>query len=124
MKLTVGGRDLTQPLTVRKDPHSEGTEADIQAQMNALFPLRSAMNAGAALLNQIELVRGQIANINDLTRNPAITKATGEFEQKLMALEAGGDDVIAKPYEPAHLVALVKSHLKRAAFLERVSSER
>ncbi len=51
-----------------------------------------------------------------------LTSATS-FEQKLMALEAGGDDLIAKPYEPAQLVALVKSHLKRAAFLERVSTE-
>ena len=30
VKLTIGGRDYTQPLTVRKDPHSGGTEADIR----------------------------------------------------------------------------------------------
>ncbi len=44
------------------------------------------------------------------------------FDQRLLALEAGGDDVIAKPYEPAQLVDLVRAHLKRAAFLERVSA--
>ena len=32
VKLTVNGRDFIQPLTVIKDPHSGGTEADITAQ--------------------------------------------------------------------------------------------
>src|SRR5439155_9307081 len=40
VKLSVGGRELTQPLTVRKDPHSGGTEADLQAQMTMLLDLR------------------------------------------------------------------------------------
>lgn len=44
VKLTIGGRDFTQPLTVRKDPHSGGTEADIQTQMQILTDLRTGMN--------------------------------------------------------------------------------
>ncbi|HUK62511.1 MAG TPA: response regulator, partial [Dongiaceae bacterium] len=43
------------------------------------------------------------------------------FDMRLEALAAGGDDVIAKPYDPAQLVQLVKAHLKRAAFLEQLS---
>lgn len=43
------------------------------------------------------------------------------FDMRLEALSAGGDDVIAKPYDPVQLVELVRAHLKRAAFLERLS---
>jgi hypothetical protein len=32
VKLTVDGKDYTQPLKVLKDPHSNGTEGDIQIQ--------------------------------------------------------------------------------------------
>ncbi len=88
VKVSVGGRDLTQPLTLRKDPHSAGTEADIQAQMKVLFDLRGDLNAGANLLNQIELVRGQIANVVELMQNAAIKTAGGELDQKFIAVES------------------------------------
>jgi CheY-like chemotaxis protein len=41
------------------------------------------------------------------------------FETRLEATAAGADAFITKPYEPAALVATVRAHLKRAAFLER-----
>jgi len=88
VKLSADGRELTQPLTVRKDPHSEGTETDIQAQMKVLFELRGDLNAGASLLNQIELVRSQIAGVVELMQNAAIRKAGGELDQKFIAVEA------------------------------------
>jgi hypothetical protein len=40
VKLSAGGRELTQPLTVSKDPNSGGSEAEIEAQMHLLFDLR------------------------------------------------------------------------------------
>jgi serine/threonine-protein kinase len=46
------------------------------------------------------------------------------FDMRLEALSAGGDDVIAKPYDPVQLVELVRAHLKRAALLERMSLAR
>ena len=45
VKLDVGGQSFTQPLTVIKDPYSEGTEGDIQAQMTTLFELRRTWTA-------------------------------------------------------------------------------
>ena len=44
VKLTVNGRDFTQPLTVIKDPHSGGTEADIAAQNTLLLDIRREMD--------------------------------------------------------------------------------
>jgi len=87
VNLSVGGRDLTQPLTVRKDPHSGGTEADIEAQMKMLFDLRRDLNAGADLVNQVELVRGQIANVAHLIEDASIKKAGDELDRKVVAVE-------------------------------------
>ena len=87
VQLSVGGRQLSQTLEVRKDPHSAGTEADIQAQMTMLFDLRRDLNAGAGIVNQIELVRSQIANLIQVVEDEAITEAGEELEEKLMAVE-------------------------------------
>ena len=87
VQLSVGGRQLTQTLEVRKDPHSAGTEADIQAQMTMLFELRRELESAVDVVNQIELVRGQIANLVQVVEDEAITEAGGELDQKLIALE-------------------------------------
>ena len=87
VQLSVGGRQLTQTLEVRKDPHSAGTEADIQAQMTMLFKLRRDLESAVDVVNQIELVRGQIANLVQVVQDEAITEAGGELDQKLIALE-------------------------------------
>ena len=63
VKLTIGGRDYTQPLTVRKDPHSGGTEADIAAQTTLLTTLRDGLNSGVDAVNQLEFVRAQVQSI-------------------------------------------------------------
>jgi diguanylate cyclase (GGDEF)-like protein len=41
----------------------------------------------------------------------------GDVEQRVAGLEAGGNDYIAKPFEPQELVARVRSHLLRLAVL-------
>ena len=87
VKLTVGGRELTQPLTVRKDPNSGGSEAEIEAQMRILFDLRKDLNAAADIVNQIEIVRSQIEGLGKIIDDAAIKKAGEELNQKLIDLE-------------------------------------
>jgi two-component system, cell cycle response regulator len=41
----------------------------------------------------------------------------GDVEQRVRGLEVGGNDYIAKPFEPQELVARVRSHLQRLATL-------
>ena len=74
VKLSVGGREFTQPLTVIKDPHSGGTEADIQAQMTTLFELRRDMERAADLVNDIEVARSQIEAADAGCRRPGREK--------------------------------------------------
>lgn len=43
--------------------------------------------------------------------------AKSETEDKVHGLNAGADDYITKPFEPAEVLARVRSHLRRYAFL-------
>ncbi len=87
VKLSAGGRELTQPLTVRKDPNSGGTEEDIEAQTRMLVDIRDHLNTAADMVNLIEGIRSQIEGLHRVTADPAITKAAEEMNQQLMAAE-------------------------------------
>ena len=45
----------------------------------------------------------------------------GDVEQRVRGLEAGGNDYVAKPFDPAELVARVRSHLQRLAVLREMA---
>src|SRR6185436_10660534 len=47
VKLSAAGQEFTQPLVVRKDPNSGGTEADIMAQTAMMFELRKDLETGS-----------------------------------------------------------------------------
>jgi photosystem II stability/assembly factor-like uncharacterized protein len=81
VKLTIGGHDYTQPLTVRKDPHSGGTDADIEVQTKVLTDLRAGLNSGIDAVNTLEYTRAQVQ---------AILKTTTETEVKQMAEKLQG----------------------------------
>jgi hypothetical protein len=87
VKLSAGGRELTQPLTVRKDPNSGGSEADIEAQSRMMSELRGHLNTATDMVNLIEVLRSQIEALDRVTSEPAIRKAAAELNQQLMAVE-------------------------------------
>ena len=87
VKLSVGGKDQTQPLTVRKDPNSEGTDADIEAQTRLLTELRGHANVGAAMVNQIELIRSQLDLLDRLGADAATKTAVNELTKQLIDTE-------------------------------------
>jgi hypothetical protein len=90
VKLAAAGRELSQPLVVKKDPHSAGTEAEIQQQVKTLEELRRDVETTAGMVNQIEWVRGQLQGIQRLVETPrdADVRAGAEaLEQTLMAVE-------------------------------------
>ena len=87
VKLSIGGRELSQPLTVRKDPHSGGTEADIQAQTQVLTDLRTGMNSAVDAINQLEYVRAQVQTIIKSTPDGELRRAATELQGKLTDLE-------------------------------------
>jgi hypothetical protein len=87
VKLSVGGRDQTQLLVVRKDPNTAGTEPDIQAQTRMILELRRDLNTAVNVVNRIELVRSQLEALGRNLDDASIKQAAGELNQKFTDLE-------------------------------------
>jgi hypothetical protein len=87
VKLSIGGRDYSEALTVRKDPHSGGTEADIQAQTQVLTDLRTGMNSAVDAITQLEYVRAQVQTIIKSTPDGELRRAATELQGRLADLE-------------------------------------
>ena len=89
--LSVGDSKSTQKLNILKDPHSTGSESDIQAQLQLISALRDEMNALADSVNQIESIRAQLAAIAKQLgtddESKAIRKAAEELADRLVAAE-------------------------------------
>ena len=64
VKLSAGGQELRQPLIVKKDPNSGGTEADIAAQTAMMIELRQDLETGSKMANQIEFIRAQLLQLS------------------------------------------------------------
>jgi hypothetical protein len=89
--LTVGEEKFTQSLTVLKDPHTSGSESDIQAQTRVEAALFDEMNAIAATVNQIESVRAQLVTLRkELGTEEAskpIRTSMDDLEKKIAGVE-------------------------------------
>jgi len=89
--LKVGEEKFSQKLNVLKDPHSTGSESEIQKQLQLLSALRDEMNAMAASVNQMESIRSQIASLekelgtDDASK--AIRKAADDLADRLIGTE-------------------------------------
>ncbi len=89
--LTVGEEKFTQKLTVLKDPHTAGSDSDVQAQTRLQTALFDEMNALAATVNQIESLRAQLISLGkELGTEDAakpVHKAADDLGEKLAAIE-------------------------------------
>jgi len=89
--LAWGEEKFSQKLSVLKDPHSSGSESDIQTQTQLLTALREEMNTIADSVNQIESVRAQIGalekELGTDDNAKAIRKAAEDLAEKLVAVE-------------------------------------
>ena len=88
--MIVGNQERSQPLIVKKDPNSEGTEGTIAEQTKLLTELRNDLDSAAAMVNQIEFVRAQIyqltAAVSD-TNASAVKAAADDLDKKLIDIE-------------------------------------
>jgi photosystem II stability/assembly factor-like uncharacterized protein len=87
VRLNAGGKQLTQPLEVRKDPNAGGTDADIKEQMKLLTELKKDVDAAADVVNQIEVVRGQITALRQVLEDTEIMQPAMEVDRKLIEVE-------------------------------------
>ena len=91
LKMTVGGKDWSQKLNVLMDPHSAGTEADIQTQNKLMTVIADETNSMAECVNQIESLRVQLStlvgHLEDGDNSKAIRTAADALAAKFVELE-------------------------------------
>jgi hypothetical protein len=129
VKLTGGGQELSQPLIVKKDPNTGGSEADIQAQTLMLSELRKDLESAADMVNQIEIIRSQLDSTRTLlpageaaepVRSAAasVDKKLGEVEDKLIQrrLTGAGQDSTRWPAQLMSKIAYLASGLGSSDF--------
>jgi hypothetical protein len=89
--LTVNGQSYQQPLEVRKDPNTTGTEADIKAQTDLLLALQKDQAESADVLNTAENVRVQTQALTAQLASDAsaasLRTSVDSLEQQFIALE-------------------------------------
>jgi len=77
VKLIVGEQEYIREVEVVKDPTSEGTMNEIKQQVTFSLELRDAINLAVIMINDIEDIRAELAEIIPKLRNRGdIKKAT------------------------------------------------
>jgi photosystem II stability/assembly factor-like uncharacterized protein len=91
VKLTAGGVERSETLTVRKDPNTAGSEQDLAAQTAAMLTIRDAMSSAARTVNAAESVRAQLAAWRTLAGAGApkeVIAAADDLEKQLVGVES------------------------------------
>jgi len=91
LKLKVGDKEYIQTLEVKKDPRSEGTLEDINAQIAMQKEVRQNLNTVSDMISQIEWMRKQIYDTKDMLKASGGSKdvlaAIDTFDKKLRSVE-------------------------------------
>jgi photosystem II stability/assembly factor-like uncharacterized protein len=94
VKLTAGGRVLSAPLTVVKDPRSAATPAEMNAEFNLATQLMAMLGELHAVVRQIQSVRTQMLGLK------ARIGSTSEAGRTLDQLDEATDSILHQLYEP------------------------
>ena len=91
VKVRLAGQELSQPLTVLKDPNAGGSEEEIRTQTALLTELRTEINTAAAAVNTIESLRSQLATLKSVlagdSAQAAARAGADSLDKKLVAVE-------------------------------------
>ena len=91
VKLSVGEKEFTQDITVRKDPSSTGTEQQVIDQVGTLLEIRNHINNVVGMINEIEWTRKQLYDLDEMLEDhddaKEILEAGKALDEKLMELE-------------------------------------
>ena len=87
VRLNAAGRTHEQPLTVIKDPHSAGSEADIAAQVAFLREVRDDIVTAGEAVHRVEAMRVQLATMSRFADDDALTEAITSLRNELTHLQ-------------------------------------
>ena len=87
VRLNAAGQSYEQPLTVLKDPHSAGTEADIAAQVAFLRDVRDDVVTAGEAVHGVEAIRVQLETMARFADDDVLTEAISGLQAQLAALQ-------------------------------------
>ena len=87
VRLSAAGETHEQPLTVIKDPHSAGTEADIAAQVAFLREVRDDVVAAGEAVRRVEAMRVQLATMARFAAADALSESITALQNELAHLQ-------------------------------------
>jgi hypothetical protein len=89
--LSVNGKEISQSLLVKKDPHTAGSEEDILAQTRLLLEVRDVINSVVGMINQSESMRKQVYDLQDVLKDDDSAESTfaaaKKLDQKIISVE-------------------------------------
>ena len=89
LRLTVDGRSFTQPVTVRNDPRSSASAADLRAQSGLLAKYYSGARLSWDGYNQVSMMRTAVAPLLAATGPSEVSTAARALDARLQALAGG-----------------------------------
>jgi photosystem II stability/assembly factor-like uncharacterized protein len=129
VKLTVEGKDYTRPLKLLKDPHSNGSEGDIQIQHRLMTSLAGQMDTTVDEINRIESIRAQLADLKLVlgsdSNAAAIRTSAEQLAAKLVDIEGNllrlkatgrGQDTVRWTPELAEKIAYLASEVESSDY--------
>ncbi|HEV2618241.1 MAG TPA: hypothetical protein VGU63_16700 [Candidatus Acidoferrales bacterium] len=91
LRLTVNGQTFTQPLTILRDPHSPGTDADIDSSVKTLLRIRDDITHTSDMVNHIEWMRKQLEDVDAMLAEQKskaeLRKSVQQMDQKMQTVE-------------------------------------
>ena len=87
VRLNAAGESHEQPLTVLKDPHSAGTEADIAAQVAFLREVRDDVVTAGEAVHRVEAIRVQLETMARFADEETLAEAISGLGAQLVDLQ-------------------------------------
>jgi hypothetical protein len=106
IEMSAGDATLTQPLEVRKDPNTQGTEQEIGQQVEFGRQLTTELNGVVDMVDALEVARGQLKSLAAVLTDTTVKASIDSLADKLVAVEEDlvqlritgrGQDVIRYP---------------------------
>lgn len=92
VSMTVGDQKFSSSLNVLKDPNSDGSLSDIQAQTEWLAKIHADYDQGGKMVNEIESIRRQLYDLSDVLSNKGssmkkLVESASKLDSTLMQVE-------------------------------------
>jgi hypothetical protein len=86
-RLTVDGKTLSQPFTVKKHPWRQVSEADLQEQFDLASRIRDRVNEANNAVINIRRIKRELADRVDKSKNADVKALAEQLQKELTAVE-------------------------------------